>query len=138
MTAKLRLLNTMTRSIESFESLEQGQVRIYTCGPTIYDYSHIGNFRTFLFEDILRRTVKGIMQKLVLGLTTFGNVCHGACDAAKLVVEVVKRHALAKHPKIMTLLVPDPEFQFEFVDPAFSVVTEVAVDFVKILRMDPG
>ena len=56
MTATLRLYNTLTRRLEDFEPLESGQVRIYTCGPTIYDYPHIGNYRTFLFEDVLRRT----------------------------------------------------------------------------------
>jgi cysteinyl-tRNA synthetase len=51
----LRLYNTLTRRIEPFEPLEPGRVSLYTCGPTIYSYAHIGNFRTFLFEDLLRR-----------------------------------------------------------------------------------
>ena len=57
MTAKLRLFNTLNRRLEDFEPIEEGQVRLYTCGPTIYDYPHIGNYRTFLFEDVLRRTL---------------------------------------------------------------------------------
>ncbi len=51
----LRLYNTLTRRVEPFEPLEAGRVSLYTCGPTIYSYAHIGNFRTFLFEDLLRR-----------------------------------------------------------------------------------
>ena len=51
----LRLHNTLTRRIEPFEPLQPGRVSLYTCGPTIYNYAHIGNFRTFLFEDLLRR-----------------------------------------------------------------------------------
>jgi cysteinyl-tRNA synthetase len=51
----LRLHNTLTRSIEPFVPLTPGRVALYTCGPTIYNYAHIGNFRTFLFEDLLRR-----------------------------------------------------------------------------------
>ena len=51
----LRLYNTMTRQVEPFEPLEPGRVSLYTCGPTVYNYAHIGNFRTFLFEDLLRR-----------------------------------------------------------------------------------
>jgi len=51
----LRLYNTLTRSIEPFEPLRPPRVSLYTCGPTIYNYAHIGNFRTFLFEDLLRR-----------------------------------------------------------------------------------
>ena len=51
----LRLHNTLTRRIEPFSPLVPGRVTLYTCGPTIYNYAHIGNFRTFLFEDLLRR-----------------------------------------------------------------------------------
>jgi len=51
----LRLHNTLTRSIEPFQPLVPGRVTLYTCGPTVWNYAHIGNFRTFLFEDLLRR-----------------------------------------------------------------------------------
>jgi cysteinyl-tRNA synthetase len=51
----LRLYNTMSRQVEPFEPLQPGRVSLYTCGPTVYNYAHIGNFRTFLFEDLLRR-----------------------------------------------------------------------------------
>jgi cysteinyl-tRNA synthetase len=51
----LRLYNTLSRQVEPFEPLEPGHVSLYTCGPTVYNYAHIGNFRTFLFEDLLRR-----------------------------------------------------------------------------------
>jgi len=51
----LRLYNTLTRRVEPFEPLQRGRVSLYTCGPTVYNYAHIGNFRTFLFEDLLRR-----------------------------------------------------------------------------------
>ncbi len=51
----LRLYNTMTRRKERFVPLREGEVRMYTCGPTVYDYAHIGNFRAYVFEDLLRR-----------------------------------------------------------------------------------
>ena len=51
----LRLHNTLTRKVEPFQPLQPGRVSLYTCGPTVYNYAHIGNFRTFLFEDLLRR-----------------------------------------------------------------------------------
>jgi cysteinyl-tRNA synthetase len=54
----LRLTNTMTRKLEEFAPLEGNHVRMYTCGPTVYDYAHIGNFRTYMFEDLLRRFLK--------------------------------------------------------------------------------
>jgi cysteinyl-tRNA synthetase len=51
----LRLFDTYTRSVRDFAPLCPPQVRMYTCGPTVYDYAHIGNLRTYLFEDLLRR-----------------------------------------------------------------------------------
>jgi cysteinyl-tRNA synthetase len=51
----LRLFNTLSRSIEPFTPITPGRVSMYTCGPTVWNYAHIGNFRTFLFEDLLRR-----------------------------------------------------------------------------------
>ncbi|MEM2319587.1 MAG: cysteine--tRNA ligase [Candidatus Bathyarchaeia archaeon] len=51
----IHFFNTLTRRKEKFVPLEEGTVKIYTCGPTVYDYAHIGNFRTFIFQDLLRR-----------------------------------------------------------------------------------
>jgi len=51
----LQLYNTMTRRVEPFTPLHSPRVTVYTCGPTVWNYAHIGNFRTFLFEDLLRR-----------------------------------------------------------------------------------
>jgi cysteinyl-tRNA synthetase len=51
----LRLYNTLTRKLEDFTPLEPGRVTLYSCGPTVWSYAHIGNFRTFLFVDLLRR-----------------------------------------------------------------------------------
>jgi len=56
----LRLYNTLTRSVVPFEPVEPGIVTMYTCGPTVYNYAHIGNFRTFLFEDLLRRHLESL------------------------------------------------------------------------------
>lgn len=54
----LRLYNTLSGRVEDFAPLEGKKVRIYTCGPTVYDFAHIGNYRTFVFQDILRRYLK--------------------------------------------------------------------------------
>ena len=54
----LRLHNTLTNRLEPFVPLEGNTVRMYTCGPTVYDFAHIGNFRTFTFQDILRRYLR--------------------------------------------------------------------------------
>src|SRR2546421_2022152 len=55
---ELRLHNTLSGKTESFVPLRAGEVKMYTCGPTVYDFAHIGNFRTFVFQDILRRYFK--------------------------------------------------------------------------------
>ena len=54
----LRLHNTLSQQVEVFTPSERNTVRMYTCGPTVYDYAHIGNFRTFTFVDILRRCLR--------------------------------------------------------------------------------
>ena len=51
----LRLYNTLSRRMETLKPLLAGEIRMYTCGPTVYDAVHIGNLRTFMFEDLLRR-----------------------------------------------------------------------------------
>ncbi len=68
---RIRLYNTLTRKTEPFESLEPGHARMYTCGPTVYDFAHIGNLRTFLFEDVLRRALQlfGYRVTQVMNLT---------------------------------------------------------------------
>jgi cysteinyl-tRNA synthetase len=55
---ELRLYNTLTRSVEPFAPADGHTVRMYTCGPTVYNPAHLGNFRTFLFEDLMRRTFR--------------------------------------------------------------------------------
>ncbi len=66
----LKIFNTLTRQKEEFRPLED-TVRIYTCGPSVYQYAHIGNFRTFIFEDVLVRYLKfkGYKVKRVMNLT---------------------------------------------------------------------
>jgi|CXWL01.1.fsa_nt_gi cysteinyl-tRNA synthetase len=54
----LRFFNTLSRQIEEFHPLEDGKVRMYICGPTVWNFAHIGNFRTFVFGDVLRRYLK--------------------------------------------------------------------------------
>ena len=67
----IRLFNTLTRMIEAFEPLVPGKVDMYTCGPTVYNYAHIGNFRAYVFEDLLRRHLKyrGYRVTQVMNLT---------------------------------------------------------------------
>ncbi|MEM4366504.1 MAG: cysteine--tRNA ligase, partial [Candidatus Woesearchaeota archaeon] len=67
----LKLYNTLSRRKEIFKSIKPGKVGFYTCGPTVYDYPHIGNYRAFIFADILKRylTYKGYAVKHVMNIT---------------------------------------------------------------------
>jgi len=67
----LRLLNTYTRKLQKFAPLKKNTVRMYTCGPTVWDYAHIGNFRTYIFQDVLRRYLefKGYKVTQVTNIT---------------------------------------------------------------------
>jgi cysteinyl-tRNA synthetase len=67
----LKFKNSFTRAKEEFKPIEPSRVRMYTCGPTVYGYAHIGNFRTFMFEDLLRRYLKfkGYQLTHVMNLT---------------------------------------------------------------------
>jgi cysteinyl-tRNA synthetase len=68
---EILLENTLTNRKEVFTPLHPGEVRMYTCGPTVYDYAHIGNYRTFIFQDILRRFLRsrGMRMNHVMNLT---------------------------------------------------------------------
>jgi cysteinyl-tRNA synthetase len=67
----LRLLNTYTRKLQKFVPLKKNTVKMYTCGPTVWDYAHIGNFRTYVFQDVLRRYLefKGYKVTQVTNIT---------------------------------------------------------------------
>src|ERR1017187_5721798 len=67
----LQLFNTLSGKVEEFHPLEDNLVRMYACGPTVYDYGHIGNFRTFIVVDTLRRFLKqsGYQMKHVMNIT---------------------------------------------------------------------
>src|SRR6202049_300753 len=68
---EIRLHNTLSNQTEPFVPQKRGEVSMYTCGPTVYDYAHIGNYRTFVFQDILRRFLKlrGFRLNHVMNLT---------------------------------------------------------------------
>src|SRR5206468_11230655 len=68
---EFRLYNTLTRCVEPFAPADGETVRIYSCGPTVYNPAHLGNFRTFLFVDLLRRVLRlrGWKVRQVMNLT---------------------------------------------------------------------
>jgi len=72
----LTFYNTLSRKKEAFKSLKKGVVGLYTCGPTVYNYAHLGNLRTFVFEDILKRVLRynGFEIKHVMNITDVGHL----------------------------------------------------------------
>ena len=53
----MKFYNTINRKKEDFKPIKNGEVKLYTCGPTVYNYAHIGNFIAYIFEDLLRRSL---------------------------------------------------------------------------------
>jgi cysteinyl-tRNA synthetase len=76
----LRLFDTYTREMRDFGPLDGSEVRMYACGPTVYDYAHIGNLRTYIFEDILRRVLEfnGYKVRHVMNITDVGHLVSDA------------------------------------------------------------
>lgn len=72
----MRLYNTLTKKVEDFVSNEQGKVKMYTCGPTVYHYAHIGNLRTYIFEDILEKGLSylGYEVQRAMNITDVGHL----------------------------------------------------------------
>lgn len=89
----MKLYNTLSRTIEDFKPIDENLVRIYTCGPTVYNYAHIGNLRTYIHEDILVRTLKyiGYDVKRVMNITDVGHLESDADDGEDKMLKGAKR-----------------------------------------------
>jgi cysteinyl-tRNA synthetase len=76
----IKLYNTLHREVKELSPINKGQVNLYTCGPTVYDYQHIGNFRKFVFDDTLRRTLEasGLSTHHVMNITDVGHLVSDA------------------------------------------------------------
>ena len=91
----LRLFNTLSGKIEEFHPIEDNQVRMYACGPTVYDYGHIGNFRTFIAVDILRRILRqsGYKVRHVMNITDVDDkIIHNSSQAGVPVQEYTAKY----------------------------------------------
>lgn len=80
MYPKIMLYNTLTRSVDEFVPITEGKVGMYTCGPTVYNYAHIGNLRTFIFEDVLKKMFKRAGYEVchVMNITDVGHLSDDA------------------------------------------------------------
>ncbi len=92
----LVLHNTLTDRKEEFKPIDPKEVRLYTCGPTVYNYAHIGNLRSYVFADTLRRTLEynGYSVKQVMNITDIGHLTSDADDGDDKMVKALKREGL--------------------------------------------
>ena len=91
--ADFQLYNTLTRRVEPFAPADGETVRMYTCGPTVYNPAHLGNFRTFLFEDLLRRVLRlrGWRVVQVMNLTDVDDkIIKRASEQGKTITQVTE------------------------------------------------
>lgn len=128
----LRLHDTLRRETVEFESLDPSRVRIYTCGPTVHDFTHIGNLRTFLFEDLLRRVLKhrGYDVIQVMNLTDVDDkIIRKASEAGVSIGEYTAPYKRAFFEDLSTLRI-DPAEEY----PAATDHIEAMVGLIERLR----
>jgi cysteinyl-tRNA synthetase len=108
----LRLFNTLSGKVEEFTTLTPGRVKMYSCGPTVYDFGHIGNFRTFVFVDLLRRTLKlaGYQLDHVMNITDVDDkIIRNAAAEKKSVRAYAEQYEKAFLEDCRTLNLEPPE-----------------------------
>jgi cysteinyl-tRNA synthetase len=128
----LRLHNTASGQVEAVEPLERGHIRMYTCGPTVHDFAHIGNFRTFLFEDLMRRTLRlqGYRVTQVMNITDVEDrIIRKAAEKGVSIKEFTEEYTRAFMEDLETLGIEKAE-QY----PRATDHIQEMVDLIKRLR----
>ena len=141
----MKLYNTLTKKIEEFVPWDKDKVTMYTCGPTVYHYAHIGNLRTYIAEDVLEKSLNylGYHVKRVMNITDVGHLSSdadtgedkmvkGAKREHKTVLEVAKYYTDCFKKDCEKLNIKWPET----VVPATSLI-DYYIEFIKVL-MDKG
>jgi len=107
----LRLYNTLSGKVEEFQPINNNEVRMYACGPTVYDYGHIGNFRTFVAVDVLRRFLRqsGYTVHHVMNITDVDDkIIHNAAHAGLSVQQYTAKYEKAFLEDAATLNIEQP------------------------------
>ncbi len=133
MENKVKFYNTLTGKVETFVSNEEGKVKMYTCGPTVYHFAHIGNLRTYIMEDVLEKTLRyaGYQVKRVMNITDVGHLSSdadtgedkmlkGAKREHKTVMQIAKYYTDAFFEDCRKLNIGRPEI----VEPATNCIDE--------------
>ncbi len=142
---RIRFYNTMTKKVEDFVPNEEGKVSLYTCGPTVYHFAHIGNLRCYIMEDILDRTLRyaGYDVKRVMNITDVGHLTsdsdtgndkmvEGAKREHKTVMEIAKFYTDAFFSDINKLNIRIPDV----IEPATNCIDDF-IDMITVL-LDKG
>ena len=129
----MKIYNTLTKRVEDFKTNEEGKVAMYTCGPTVYHFAHIGNLRSYICEDILEKTLRyiGYDVKRVMNITDVGHLSSdgdtgedkmlkGAQREHKTVMEIAKFYTDAFFSDCKKLNIKTPDV----VEPATNCISE--------------
>ena len=122
---EIQVHNTLSGKVEPFIPLKAGEVRMYTCGPTVYDFAHIGNYRTFVFQDILRRflRLRGFQLTHVMNLTDVDDrIIANAAAAGIGIREYTEKFVQAFFADCRTLSMESPEHWIRATDNIDSMV----------------
>lgn len=145
MENKFNMYNTLTRKVEPFVPNEEGKVKMYTCGPTVYHYAHIGNLRSYIMEDVLEKYLRyvGYDVKRVMNITDVGHLSSdadtgedkmlkGAKREKKTVLEIAKFYTDAFFSDCAKLNIKTPDV----VEPATHCISE----FIEMIQglLDKG
>ncbi|MBW2997281.1 cysteine--tRNA ligase [Candidatus Woesearchaeota archaeon] len=100
----LKLYNTLSRKKEEFVPLEEGKVGMYCCGPTVYDFAHIGNLRAYIFQDVLRRALllNQFKLKQVMNITDVGHLTSDADEGEDKLMKALRREG--KEPSVEAMM----------------------------------
>lgn len=118
----MKIYNTLSRKTEEFRPIKKGRVGLYTCGPTVYNYAHIGNLRTYIFEDILKRVLKYNKYKVkhIMNITDVGHLTDdadtgedkmekGAAREGKSAWDIAKFYTKAFRQDLKELNITEPD-----------------------------
>jgi cysteinyl-tRNA synthetase len=110
---KIQFYNSLSNQQEEFQPIEPGVVRMYSCGPTVYDFAHIGNFRSFLFGDLLRRSLELLGMKVIhiMNVTDVGHMLEGEADKMELAASRVKENKKSGRVKEGAIENPNDPYQ---------------------------
>ena len=139
---KIQFYNSLTNQLEEFKSIEPGKVKMYSCGPTVYDFAHIGNFRSFLFGDLLRRFLElaGYEVDHVMNITDVGHMTDGEEDKMATAANRMKENK--KSGRVEDGAVADPNDPYQiaqyyldaFIDDAKKLNYKIAFEPDKVPR----